>query len=84
MNRKVGMKYIFNLINAQVFLGNIQNVTFNSSTLPLSLVALAQKSSFSPRCPVADKISRTNEAMVGSIKGSPFTVVVTKSGFLSN
>ena len=80
MNRNVGMKYIF-LNNAQVFLGNNQYVTFNSSTLPLSLVALAQKSSFSPRCPVADKISRTNEAMVGSTKGSPFTVVVLKVGF---
>lgn len=74
MNRNVGMKYI---LNAQVFLGNNQNVTFNSSTLPLSLVALAQKSSFSPRCPVADKISRTNEAMVGPLNGSPLTIVVT-------
>ena len=82
MNSIVGMKYVKG--NAQVFLRNTQNGTFNSSTLPLSLVALAQKSSFSPRCPVADNISRTNEAIVGTIKGSLLTVVVTKSGVLSS
>ena len=44
---------------------NHQNsiLTFNSFTLPFNLVALVHKSSFSPRCPVADNISLTNDAM---------------------